>query len=143
MKKIICSVVIALLIASVAFAQKKMSITPKDLAALKGTYEGRMAFGDITESESSHATLEILNDTVPVKVKLTIADVSVRIASLFGITSGKNVFESDDGTITTMGTIMWTGQAKNFFEVSQTGEKTLKAWYYFKGVRGDATFKRK
>ena len=44
MKKMICLLVIVLMIASVAFAAKKMMITPKDLAGLKGHWEGMLDF---------------------------------------------------------------------------------------------------
>jgi hypothetical protein len=142
MKKIICLIAVVLMIAGVAIAQKKAGITAKDLAGLKGTWAGSVSFG-IMQAVSTPATLEILNDTVPVKAKLTLADVPSQIATPLGLMSGQNVFESDDGTITTDGTIMWVGkQPKNFFEVSGGG-KQLHVYYYFQGMKGDGTFKKK
>jgi len=140
MKKIICLLAVVLMIASVAYAAAK--ITAKDLPALKGTYSGILSFGAM-EMGTTPATLEILNDTVPVKAKLTLSNVPDALASRLGTMGGQKVVESDDGTITTQGTIMWTGPERNFFEVSQAGPKTLKAWYYFRGMKGDATLKRK
>jgi hypothetical protein len=143
MKKIICLIAVVLMIASVAIAQKK-GFTAKDLPALKGTYEGRVTFGIQVEAASSAAKLEILNDAVPVKSRLTIDDIPGQIAGQLGLMSGKNVFESEDGVITTAGTIMWTGkQPKNFFEVSEAGAKKVKCLYYFQGLRGDALFNKK
>jgi hypothetical protein len=143
MKKIICLIAVVLMIASVAIAQKK-GITTKDLPALKGNWEGRVTFGIQVEAASSACKLEILNDAVPVKARLTIDDVPGQIAGQLGLMSGKNVFESDDGVISTGGTIMWTGkQPKNFFEVSESGAKKLKGFFYFQGLRGDATLNKK
>ena len=113
MKKMICVVVVVLMIAAVAIAQKKAAITAKDLPALKGTYSGIISFGlGMAEADTSPCTLEILNDTVPIKGKLTIANIKDQVASRLGITGGQKVSEADDGTITSMGTIVWTGPEK-------------------------------
>jgi hypothetical protein len=142
MKKIICLIAVVLMIASVAIAQKKAGITAKDLAGLKGTWVGTVGFG-VMEAATSPAQLEILNDTVPVKGKLTISDMPNQIASPLGLMGGKNVWEGDDGALTTGGTIFWTGKTpKNFFEVSGGG-KQLKVWYYYNGLRGEGIFKKK
>jgi len=144
MKKMICVVVVVLMIAAVAIAQKKTAITAKDLPALKGTYSGMISFGlGVAEADTSPCTLEILNDTVPVKAKLTIANIKDQVASRLGIQGGQKVGESDDGTLTSMGTIMFTGPEKNFFEVSSAGAKTLKVYYFFRGLRGEGTLKKK
>lgn len=144
MKKIICLVVVVLMIAGVAIAAKKMVITAKDLPGLKGTWEGTLGFGIMEQGGTSPAKLEILNDTVPVKARLTISNVPTDVAMQFGDSGGKKVGELDNGKITSQGTIMWIGAApENFFEVSLTGEKKLGAWYYFRGIRGDGTLKKK
>ena len=143
MKKMIWLVAIALMVAAVAFAVPKMAITAKDLPKLKGTWEGVLNFGQMGAMTSA-ATLEILNDTVPVQAKLTINQVPDVIASQLGITGGKHIGESSDGKLTTQGTIMFVGaQPKNFFEVTLVGEKKISIWYYFNGLRGDAVFNKK
>ncbi|HXX35562.1 MAG TPA: hypothetical protein VEM15_13890 [Thermodesulfobacteriota bacterium] len=143
MKKIVCTITVVLMIASVVYAQKKMAITAEDLAELKGTWEGVLSFG-VFESGSSAAKLEILNDTAPVRARLTISRIPDRLAMDLGLMGGENVFESQDGTITTQGTIMFTGQQpKNFFEVSRSGEKKLRASYWFRMLKGDAIFTKK
>lgn len=109
MKKIICLVGIVLMIASVAFAAGKMKIAAKDLPGLKGTWEGMVSFGEFEVGGTSPMKLEILNDAVPVKAKLTVTNVPDQIAQRFGAQSGQNVFESDAGIITSQGTIMWGG----------------------------------
>jgi hypothetical protein len=143
MKKIVCLVVVVLMIAAVAIAAKKMAITEKNLPGLKGTWEGILSFG-IFDQGTSPAKLEILNDSVPVKARLTIRDVPQVLAGQLGIIGGQQVGEFDDGAITSQGTLMWVGASpKNFFEVSLIGEKKLSLWYYFRGMRGDATLKKK
>jgi len=143
MKNIICLVLALLMIAAVAIAAKKMVITEKNLSGLKGTWEGILSFGEFDAGTSS-VKLEILNDSVPVKARLTIWKVPDQLAIRLGASSGQQVFEFDDGTITSQGTLMWVGAAaKNFFEVSLTSEKKLEAWYYYKGMKGDATLKKK
>jgi len=144
MKKMICLLVIVLMIASVAFAAKKMMITPKDLAGLKGTWEGMLDFGVMGgTSASAPCKLELLNDAVPVKMKLTLLNVPDFVAQQLGITGGTNVVENNDGVITSQGTVMWTGAEKNFFEISLSGEKKLSANYYFRTVKGYASLKKK
>ena len=143
MKKIVCIIAVVLMIASVVYAQRRMAITAKDLAELKGTWEGALTFG-VFEGGGSAAKLEILNDTAPVRARLTIAQIPIQIARDVGLMEGQNVFESQDGTITTQGTIMFTGkQPKNFFEISRTGEKKLHAVYWYRTLRGDAYLTKK
>ena len=142
MKKIICLVAVVLMIASVVYAQKKMAITAKDLPGMQGLWTGNVTFG-IQEGAGSSATLEIFSDKTPVKAKLTINQIPDVVASPLGLTSGQNVFESDDGTLTTQGTILFTGPTKSFFELTKSGDKKLKCDYWFKGLRGDGIFKKK
>jgi len=142
MKKIICLLAVALMIASVAFAAGKMKITAKDLPGLKGTWEGMLSWG-VVQAANSAAKLEILNDAAPLKAKLTISNVPNEVASMLGITGGTNVMESDEGVITSQGTLMWTGPAKNFLEVTLESNKKGSGWYYFRGVKGDISLKKK
>lgn len=142
MKKIVCIIVVALMIASVAYAQKKAAITAKDLAGMKGMWEGMISFGAF-EGGSSACHLEIFSDAVPVKAKLTVDQVPDPLASRLGIMGGRNVMESNDGTLTTHGTIMFTGDQKNFLEISKSGEKKIRLNYWFKGLKGDGILKKK
>ena len=143
MKKMICLLVIALMIASVAFAAAK-KITPKDLTGLKGTWEGMWDLGLIgAEAGSAPCKLEILNDAVPVHIKLTVSNIPDFVASQLGISAGKSERDLTDGQITSHGTIFWTGGEKNMFEVSMGGEKKLSATYWFRTIRGSASLKKK
>ena len=144
MKKIICLLAVVLMIASVAFAQKKAGITAKDLAGLKGTWTGMLDFGMVgAQAGSTPCTLEILNDKVPVQAKLTLSNVPDFVASQLGISAGKSERDLTDGQITSHGTIFWTGGEKNMFEVSMGGEKKLSATYWFRTIRGSASLKKK
>ncbi len=142
MKKIICLLAVVLMIASVAYAQKKAGITAGDLAGMKGTWTGTIAFGEF-EGGSSACTLEILSDAAPVKAKLTVHQVPDALASRLGIMGGQNVMESDDGTLTTQGTIMFTGPAKGFLEISKAAEKKIRLNYWFRGLKGDGRLTKK
>ena len=142
MKKIVCIIAVVLMLASVVYAQKKMAITAKDLPGMKGTWTGSISFG-ITEGQASACTLEIMNDTVPVKAKLTVNQVPDSLAASLGLTAGRNEMESDNGKISSKGTLMWTGPAEGFFEVIKTGDKKASANYWFKGLRGDASLTKK
>ena len=142
MKKMICLLVIALMIGSVALAASK-KITPNDLAGLKGTWEGMLDFGLMGEgAASAPCKLEILNDAVPVHIILTISNIPDSVASQVGISGGTNVFESYDGVITSQGTLMWKGSQDTFLEISM-GEKRLSGPYWFRTVKGSVSLKRK
>jgi len=142
MKRMICLLVIALMITSVAFAAAKM-ITPKDLAGLKGTWEGMWDLGLMgAQAGSAICKLEILNDAVPVHIKLTVSNIPDSVASQVGILGGTNVYESYNGVITSQGTLMWTGSQDNFLEIS-VGEKKLSGPYWFRAVKGSVSLKKK
>ena len=143
MRKIVCIIAVVLMIVSVVYAQKKAGITAKDLAGMKGTWAGTISFGAFEAGGSSACKLEILNDAVPVKAKFTVNDVPAAVASSVSGTSGRNVMESDDGALTTQGTIMFTGPAKGFLEVSKSGEKKIKINYWFRGMKGDGILTKK
>jgi hypothetical protein len=143
MKKIICLVAVVLMVVSVAYAQKKAGITAKDLPAMKGTYTGMLSWGTFEGGGSSACTLEILNDAVPVKGKLKISSVPKTVSELVGISTTPEPLTSDDGAITTQGTIMFAGAAKNWLEVSKAGDKKVKVYYYFRGLKGDGTLTKK
>jgi len=138
MKKIICIIAVVLMIASVVYAQKKAGIKAEDLAGMKGVWAGSVSFGLHAEGGSAACQLEILNDAVPVHAKFAITGMPDRIAAQFGGTG----FESDDGALTTQGTIMFTGPNKAFLEISKSGKK-LKFYYWAKGIKGDGLLTKK
>ncbi len=145
MKKIICIIAVVLLIASVVYAQKakKAGITAKDLAGMKGTYTGMLSLGEMEGGGTTACTLELLNDAVPIKGKVTLGAIPAVIASGLGIGTTPEPMTNDEGVLTTQGTIMFAGAAKNWFEVVKSGEKKVKVYYYFRGLKGDGTLTKK
>ena len=144
MKKIVCIAVAVLMIATIVYAQKKIAFTPNDLPGLKGTWKGMLSLGQET-GMSSPATLEIMNDAVPLKAKITVENVPPQVAQGIGIMSGQNVSESDSGKITTQGTILFPGAVTgNFISISKTGSKDkISIWYMFNVMQGTGTFTKK
>jgi hypothetical protein len=142
MKKVVLLIAVALLVVSVglAVAQKK-GWTEKDLAGLKGMWEGTLDFGTF-DVATAPASLEIMNDKVPLKGKLTVKNVPTAVASNLGIMSD-GTMQGDNGVLSTQGTIIWTGPAGGSLEIGPGGEKKIKAEYWFRGVRGHALFKKK
>jgi hypothetical protein len=142
MKKIICLIAVVFMVASVAYAQKAMKIAAKDLPALKGTWEGSVTF-DV--NVNCPVKLEILNDTVPVKGKVTLSNVPEQITQMLGSEGGMGttrIHERDDGKITTQGSLMWAGD-KNFVEFFQKGAKKADGWFYYNGARGTFSLTKK
>jgi hypothetical protein len=144
MKKLICLAVVVLMIGLVGCAGKKMSITQKDLPTLKGTWEGVINYGLFGGVQSGPMTLEILNDTVPVKGRVTL-DIPQNVGSYYGVPSGKSSRENNEGKLTPGGTILWTGggAAAHSMEATLTDAGKLQIFYYLLGMRGDATLTKK
>ena len=141
MKKIICLVVVVLMIAAVAYAAKKVMITKSNVASLKGTWVGVLDLGK--KGETSPMTLEILNDAPPLKAKWTIANVPSEVAAAFGEQGGQKIGESDDGMITSAGTVMFIGPQKNFLEITLMDNKKLGCWSFWRGMDMRATLTKK
>ena len=144
MRKAICLAVVVLLIAAVAFAAaKKVAITEKNLKNVKGTWEGIVSYG-LFEPQTGPMTLEILSDTVPIKGKVTL-DIPQIVASQYGFQSGKQTRENAEGKLTPQGSILWKGggDANHSIEAWLTDGNKLQIFYYFMGMRGDATLTKK
>ena len=143
MKKVICVIAIALMVVSVAFAAEKMMITAKDLPAYKGTWQGIIGFGMTDQYGSSPATLEILNDAVPVKIKLTIANVPSYVAQQIGtLQAGQNVFEGE-AIITSRGNLFLTGPTKNYLLITPLAKGKINMQYMYNVIQGSGEFKKK
>jgi len=125
MKKIICVVGIVMLCASMVFA-----FTKKDLPGLKGTWEGTVS--GVT-GVSVNVKLEIMNDAEPVQGKLTLTKIPDKVKSEYGL-SDPIIGESNDGKLTSAGTIMFTGP-NGMFEITSVKDKKLSGWGYFKGFK--------
>ena len=147
MKKTICVLAIVLLVATVAFGAAKATkgkISKDNVGQLKGTWEGTCSFGEFGGIQpNSPAKLEITSDGVPVNAKLTLSNVPGPVAQQLGVMEGKAAFENGDGQITSQGSVMFTGPDKNFMEITLSGEKGLRGWYFYKGLKGDLNLKKK
>jgi hypothetical protein len=136
MKKIAFLVVVLMLVASAAFAQK---ITQANLADLKGNWMGVANF-----DAYGNATCEMVveNTAVPVTAALTISMVPDFLAQQLGMTSGTHTFKNDSGRLTSQGSLMFAGD-KNFIEFYSLKGNRLDGWFYFNGVKGDVVLKKK
>jgi len=142
MKKVICLIAVALMVASVAFAAEKMKITDKDLPGMKGTWQGILGFGSTEQYGSSPATLEILNDAVPVKMKLTVTNFPDYVAQRLAVQPGKNEFEGE-GVITSMGNLLLIGPTKNFLLITPLAKGKILIKYMYNVIEGSGEFKKK
>ena len=133
MKKIIVISAIALLCASMVFAFAK-----KDLPGLKGTWEGTGSGG---AGVSIAVKIEIMNDAEPLQAKLTFSKVPEKMQTEYGVQETVSG-ESNDGKLTSKGTIMFTGP-NGFFEITSVKDKKLSGWGYFKGLKADISATKK
>ena len=136
MKKLVCVVGIVMLVASMVFAA---GISKKDLANLKGTWEGTATGAG---GGSVKATFEIMNDTEPLQGKLILSNIPMTAQREYNVPGGTLTGESKDGKITSAGTIMFTG-GNGFFEIESIKDNKLKGWGYFGGLKANITAKKK
>jgi hypothetical protein len=142
MKKIALVAGIVMLLASMVFAA---GIKKGDLASLKGTWEGRA----YTTQADGSMKLEILNDTEPIQGKATITNIDkLRVSDAPTWSGDRYEGQSDNGVITNKGTLMFTGQGGNVFEITslskdKSGKMTLGGWFFGKGARVDFSLKKK
>ena len=136
MRKIIIFSLVALLCASVAFA-----ITKKDLAGLKGTWEGKASTGGNVQV---NITLEILNDAEPVQAKATLSGLPGNAKSEWGFSDPINA-ESKNGKLTSAGTIWFQGEGGNFFEITSYNakDKKISGWFYANGFKANVSASKK
>ncbi len=135
MKRIICIAGIALLFASVVFA-----LTSKDLPGLKGTWQGTASGGS---GMTVNVLFEVMNDTVPLQAKLTLSGIPAKAQQEYGV-QDPMTGESNNGKITSAGTIMFLGQSpSNFFEITSIKDKKLSGWGYFQGFKANITATKK
>jgi hypothetical protein len=136
MKKIIFLSAIALLCASMVFAA---GITKKDLAGLKGTWSGEVSS---VGGQGCVANLEIMNDTVPVEAKITVSNIPMQTQKDYNV-QATFLGESKNGKLTSAGTIMFTGGADNFFEISSVKDGKMSGWFFINGLKGSFGGKKK
>ncbi len=148
MRKRVCLVSIGLLLVSVALLSctpAKTVITKSNLSTLRGTWQGWTTFSSF-QSNPILTTMEIINDTVPVKGKLTLENVPGAVTVLFppdAVTAGRNInLYFRNGMVSDQGTLIGeTGQ--NFLELTLYGEKKMDGWFYYGGSKGTMELTKK
>jgi hypothetical protein len=151
MKKRICLVGIGLLFVSVVMMGcapvQKTIITKSNLPTLKGTWQGWTTFSSVPSSPI-RTTMQITNDTVPVRGWITLENLPGAVASIFPAdakTAGNNVtIDFKNGMISDQGTLIGqTGQ--NFLELTlSVGEKMkMNGWFYYYAAKGTVELTKK
>ena len=157
MKKISCLIAVLLLlveaiIAGSATVPTTTTILTKDnLPILEGRWEGSIVFA---EGVHPTVTLDIYNDSLPLKGKVSIQNIPREAANFFPGGFEGTGWESyfDTGTITDKGGLIIRGRGGNFGEFSLIegkskrsvleGESELDGWFYLWGAKGAATLHR-
>jgi hypothetical protein len=139
-------IVVLMVLLSCAPGQKTL-ITNNNLSALKGSWQGWTTFSSF-QGHSVLTTMEINNDTVPVKGRITLINLPGPIASIFPAdakTAGNNVIiDFANGKISDQGTLI--GQSgENFLELTYSGGERpkLNGWFYYTGAKGTMDLNKK
>jgi len=116
---------------------EKIAISESNLADLKGKWLGNRTVGTVAVKNTD---LEITNDSLPLKCKLTMYDVR------FQGRAGTTVSLDFIGKINDQGNLLFGG-SETEVELSlykkDDGEMKLEGKYFWKGVRGTMSFKKK
>jgi len=127
-------------------------LTKNNLSILEGRWEGSAVFA---EGIRTTATLDIYNNSLPLKGKVSIQKIPREAANIFPGGFEGSEWESyfDTGTITDKGGLMIRGREGNFGEFSLIeseskrsvleGESKLDGWFYLWGAKGAATLHKR
>lgn len=151
MKKTIYLAGMGLLLVSMVWMScapvQKTMVTKSNLATLKGTWQGWTTFSSV-QSSPIRTTLEITNDTVPVRGWITLENLPGAAASIFPAdakTAGNDVtIDFKNGMISDQGTLI--GQSgQNFLELTLfIGEKMeMNGWFYYWAAKGTVELTKK
>jgi len=158
MKKVLCLIAVFLLLAEAIIAEcatvptTTTILTENNLAILEGRWEGSAVFGGGVHTT---VTLDIYNDSLPLKGKVSIQNIPREAANIFPDGFEGSGWESyfDTGTITDKGGLMIRGRGGNFGEFSLIeseskrlvleGESKLDGWFYLWGAKGAASLRKR
>jgi hypothetical protein len=151
MRRVLCLAGVSLLLVSMVLVScapvQKTMVTKSNLSTLKGTWQGWTTFSSV-QSSPIRTTLEITNDTVPVRGRITLDNLPGAVASIFPAdakTAGNDVtIDFKNGMISDQGTLIGqTGQ--NFLELTlSVGEKMkMNGWFYYYGAKGTVELTKK
>ena len=158
MKKVLCLIAVLILLVEAIIAEcatvptTTIILTRDNLAVLEGRWEGSAVFG---EGVYTTMTLDIYNDSLPLKGKVSIQNIPREAANIFPDGFEGSGWESyfDTGTITDKGGLMIKGRGGNFGEfplieseskrLVLEGESKLDGWFYLWGAKGAATLHKR
>jgi hypothetical protein len=151
MRRVLCLAGVSLLLVSMVLVScapvQKTMVTKSNLSTLKGTWQGWTTFSSV-QSNPIRTTLQITNDTVPVRGNITLNNLPGAVASIFPAdakTAGNDVIiDFKNGMISDQGTLIGqTGQ--NFLELTlSVGEKMkMNGWFYYYGAKGTVELTKK
>ena len=151
MRRAICLAGVSLLLVSMVLVScapvQKTMVTKSNLSTLKGTWQGWTTFSSV-QSSPIRTTMEITNDTVPVRGRITLESLPSAVASIFPAdakTAGNDVtIDFKNGMISDQGTLIGqTGQ--NFLELTlSVGEKMkMNGWFYYYAAKGTVELTKK
>ncbi len=127
-------------------------LTKNNLSILEGRWEGSAIFA---ERIRTTATLDIYNNSLPLKGKVSIQNIPREAANIFPGGFEGSEWESyfDTGTVTDKGGLIIRGRGGNFAEFSLVeseskrsiieGESKLDGWFYLWGAKGAATLHKR
>jgi hypothetical protein len=150
MKRAIYLVGMGLLLVSVALLSctpVKTVITKSNLPALRGTWEGWTTFSSF-EGNPVVTTMEINNDTIPIKGKIFLYNLPQKVADVFpgvALSPGNNItMDFANGEISNQGTLIGRS-GKNFLELTLLAGKKMKmsGWFYYYGTKGTVELTKK
>lgn len=153
MKKAIRFVGISLLLISITWIGcstakiKPTTITNHNICLLKGTWEGVTSFGGVANTIRVPTTMEIYNDTVPLKGKLTMHNVPPVVFNYMNpkpkTLSGDVTIEFKDGIINESGNFVGR-QGENYFELTLKVGQRLKmdGWIYYASLNPSVSLTR-
>jgi len=127
-------------------------LTKNNLSILEGRWEGSAIFA---ERIRTTATLDIYNNSLPLKGKVSIQNIPRQAANIFPGGFEGSEWESyfDTGTVTDKGGLIIRGRGGNFGEFSLIeseskrsvieGESKLDGWFYLWGAKGATTLHKR
>ncbi len=126
---------------------KPEPITKGNMSLLKGKWEGSSTFGSVATKIQVPATMEIYNETVPLKGKLTMHDVPPAVFNLLAskpkTLSGDASIEFGDGNINERGSFV-VKQGENHFELTlKIGPKLrMDGYIHYSSLNPSVTLSR-
>ncbi len=126
---------------------KPTTITKHNVCLLKGTWEGSSTFGGVANKIQAPTTMEIYNDAVPLRGKLTIHNAPPAVPNLSAAKpntlSGDVTIEFRDGNINESGNFVGKQGEKHFELTLIVGQKLkMDGWIYYASLNPSVTLSR-